>query len=72
MISQRPEKNASVMDTALLRQMFRTMMHRVDQRIAHNNQRLERLEHRAAARGPRQDTARVVSLSEVGLFGQHG
>jgi len=37
-ISQRPEKNASVMDTALLRQMFRTMISRVDGRITHNGQ----------------------------------
>jgi len=43
-ISQRPEKYASVMDTALLRQMFRTMIHRVDVRIERYMVKLEKLQ----------------------------
>jgi len=43
-ISQRPEKYASVMDTALLRQMFRTMIHRIDVRIERYMTKLEKLQ----------------------------
>ena len=67
-ISQRPEKYASVMDTALLRQMFRTMIHRVDVRIERYMVKLEKLQEMSGVpQGPRGPPERSSSATRERL-----